>query len=398
MPTREPVSIDADVLAAAVRASISAGLREPQPRSAVTWVSPGEGAGPAPQTTGKARADRRHPLDVMAGSLGTGLPPSPPTLRGRLGRWLVHLSNRLNWWHSAQVRELATALIESVQRTESDLGDTTKRLQDAEDRLAVLSKYIAQIDLGSRNLRDRLSSVSAQTAELRRQLESLSAQSVQVGADRDDDDEAFRSFHQERFRGPREQITKRVSVYLPYIREAEAALDMGPIIDLGCGRGEWLEVLRDQGLPGKGVDCNRTNVEFCRSLGLDAAQGDAIQFLDSLPKAGSGCITAFHLIEHLPFGEILRLFRAVYRTLAPQGLFIVETPDPRSRVVSSVGFYLDPAHLAPLPSELIASAFEVSGFRRIRTVDLNPPDGDSANVASTDAAIGRDYSVIGVRE
>src|SRR5205823_10649128 len=85
-----------------------------------------------------------------------------------------------------------------------------------------------------------------------------------------------------------------------YVRILKAAKIRDGILDVGCGRGEWLEVLRDEGLSARGIDANQLAIRECLQLELDVSRVDVLSHLKSLPDRSLNCITAFHLVEHLP--------------------------------------------------------------------------------------------------
>ncbi|HEY9652633.1 MAG TPA: methionine biosynthesis protein MetW, partial [Coleofasciculaceae cyanobacterium] len=111
--------------------------------------------------------------------------------------------------------------------------------------------------------------------------------------------DAFYAAFEERFRGSREDILHRLKVYLPLIEEAKVGSQDSPILDVGCGRGEWLELLSESGYTTKGIDINKVVVEQCRTRGFDVIESDVITYLKSLPNASLGAVTGFHIIEHL---------------------------------------------------------------------------------------------------
>src|SRR5262249_52098624 len=115
------------------------------------------------------------------------------------------------------------------------------------------------------------------------------------------------------FRGSQEDIRERLTIYLPILKDAGIGTTAMPIVDIGCGRGEWLEVLRKEELVAKGVDSNRIMVEQCRELGLEVAEGEGITFLRTLPNESVGAVTGFHIAEHLPFEDLVRLLDETVR-------------------------------------------------------------------------------------
>ena len=120
-------------------------------------------------------------------------------------------------------------------------------------------------------------------------------------------DPLYLSF-EDRYRGTRDDIKSRQRVYLGQVTECVAATGRGAVIDIGCGRGEWLELLAEFGISGRGYDLNRIAVEESRERGLDVVLADAIEALANLPDESCSVITAFHIIEHLPFETLVKLF------------------------------------------------------------------------------------------
>jgi SAM-dependent methyltransferase len=177
---------------------------------------------------------------------------------------------------------------------------------------------------------------------------------------------------EDRFRGSREDIAGRVSIYVPVIREAGAGRPEAPVLDVGPGRGEWLEVLRENELAAQGVDTNGVMVQRCRDLGLQVFEGDAIEYLRSMKDGSLGAVTGIHVIEHIPFRQLLTLFDEALRVLRPGGVIIFETPNPENVVVGSCNFWYDPTHLKPLPPEAVRFMVEARGFVRARVERLHP--------------------------
>ncbi len=235
--------------------------------------------------------------------------------------------------------------------------------------------------------------------ELQRELAKSKATSPEAHAL-----DGFYADFESRFRGPREEIKKRQGVYLPFITQAGAGTAEAPILDLGCGRGEWLELLSEQKLVARGADLNRVFLEDNRQRGLDVVEMDALACLRGLKDQSFGAITAFHVIEHLPFRALIAVIDEAKRVLKPGGLLIFETPNPSNLQVGATNFYLDPTHLNPLPSGLSAALLELRGFHDVSVKELHPyPQSELVKdgVPATDATINRflfgpqDYGVIG---
>ena len=179
---------------------------------------------------------------------------------------------------------------------------------------------------------------------------------------------------EEVMRGNRAAVKEQAAVYLPYIVAANAGTPERPVLDLGCGRGEWLEILGENGKVASGVDLNRCMVDLCRERNLPVTLANAIDHLRALPDGSCGAITAFHFIEHLPFPVLVGFLRECRRVVQPGGVVIFETPNPYNVLVGSGYFYHDFTHQRPLPPTSTKFLVEQLGFSKAEILPLHPWD------------------------
>lgn len=201
---------------------------------------------------------------------------------------------------------------------------------------------------------------------------------------------------EERFRGSRELVRARLGVYRPFV--APLARPRARVLDLGCGRGEWLEVLGEEGFEAFGVDLDEGMLAACRERGLAVAQADAVATLEGVPPESLSVVSAFHLVEHLPFATVRRIVAAALRALEPGGLLILETPNPENVLVAARDFYLDPTHVRPIPAALLAFVAEEAGFARTKVLFLQEPEalarGEAPGLYEVLAGVSPDYAVV----
>ncbi|MBD2015715.1 class I SAM-dependent methyltransferase [Microcoleus sp. FACHB-53] len=216
--------------------------------------------------------------------------------------------------------------------------------------------------------------------------------------------DAFYTAFENQFRGEREDIFNRLKVYLPLLEEANIGTSDFPILDVGCGRGEWLELLRESGYTATGLDHNRVMVDYCRTREFEVVEGDVIAYLRTLPDLSLGAVTGFHIIEHLPFPILIKLFNEVVRVLKPGGLAIFETPNPKNIVVGACNFYADPTHKNPLFPDTIQFILESQGLSKVKILYLNPVEGSPFNQEDASWQLlhnwffcARDYAVVGYK-
>lgn len=179
----------------------------------------------------------------------------------------------------------------------------------------------------------------------------------------------YRAF-EDRYRGARDVIKQRLRAYTPFLAPLAAQWPGAAALDLGCGRGEWLELLGEHGFAATGVDLDDGMLAACRERGLAVETADALSALRARPDASLALVSAFHLVEHLPFDVVQALIGEALRALRPGGLLILETPNPENLVVGASSFYLDPSHVRPLPPDLLAFAAEHAGYARRKVVRL----------------------------
>lgn len=207
----------------------------------------------------------------------------------------------------------------------------------------------------------------------------------------------YRAF-EDRFRGSRSLILVRLGVYQPFLRPLVDAFQPPKALDLGCGRGEWLEVLVNSGFDATGVDLDEGMLAACQERGLKGQLGDALATLKALPSESLALVSAFHLVEHVPFEFVQGLVQEALRVLMPGGLLVLETPNSENLTVGTSSFYLDPSHLRPLPAALLAFVAEHTGFYRSKIMYLQEPAnfyGDSrVGLLDVLSGVSLDYALV----
>jgi len=171
----------------------------------------------------------------------------------------------------------------------------------------------------------------------------------------------------ERFRGSEEHVRAEQRIY------AERFAGCHNVLDLGCGRGELLDVLRQAGIPARGVDANPELVAVCRASGLRAETADLFTFL-AAPGEDFDAIVTAQVVEHLPPLRLPELVRLASGRLRPGGLLAIETPNPACLAILATHFWIDPTHIRPVPAPLLSYWMEEAGLGAIEVVILNPAE------------------------
>jgi len=158
-----------------------------------------------------------------------------------------------------------------------------------------------------------------------------------------------------------------------------------PVADLGCGRGEFLELAGRDGVRAYGVDTDEDAVAACRALGLDARLEDLFDHLAGLPEGNLGGVFCSQVVEHLPADLLSILLGEVARVLQPGGVAVIETPNPATFATHVQSFWRDPTHLRPVPAVALAFAARTAGLV-VRTTVYRSLPPDEERLRSIDAA------------
>ncbi len=293
-------------------------------------------------------------------------------------RWLIRVPilGRLVWWIQMTVK---------APRTISAILDHLAALQDEADTLRTRADaHDAQLD-------EQLVLIR----RLRLDVQDLRGETPINGA-------VYDAFEAE-FRGDAAVVSQRAEVYLPIITSVSAGIPGFPVLDIGCGRGEWLQLLRDRGLEARGVDSNPTFAAQVRAKGLEVVEGDAIEYLSAAASDSVGAVTAFHIVEHLEINALLALVREAYRVVRPGGVVVLETPNPENLVVGSCSFYHDPTHRRPIPPPTLSFYLRHAGFSNVTVTGLAPlnlvqgPVSDALKPIVDRFNMGQDYAAIGYK-
>ncbi|MET3806925.1 SAM-dependent methyltransferase [Nakamurella sp. UYEF19] len=188
------------------------------------------------------------------------------------------------------------------------------------------------------------------------------------------DDSTYVDF-EHRFRGTRDEIRARQQDAVPFV--SGFAGSTSPVLDLGCGRGEWLDLLDELSVKAYGVDSNTAMVAEALDAGLDARVGDALAHLEQLPESSLQAVTAFQFVEHIPMDVLVRLLDSALLALRPGGVLLLETPNPTNLIVGAANFYLDPTHLRVLHPDFLAFLVESRGFVDVEVHYVHPVIEDS---------------------
>jgi O-antigen chain-terminating methyltransferase len=199
----------------------------------------------------------------------------------------------------------------------------------------------------------------------------------------------------ENFRGPEEDIRERQRHYV--LRFSGT----GPVLDMGCGRGEFLEAARDAGLEATGIDQSDECIAICQSKSLHAEKADLFTYLAALPDQSLGGIYCSQVVEHIDAHRLPDLIALMAKKSRSGALAVIETPNPECLAIFATHFYIDPTHTRPVPVRLLGFYMEEAGFGRLEVEKLSPAVDSMPSLSELPAAFreqffgGLDYVIFG---
>lgn len=311
--------------------------------------------------------------------LGKFLVKGRQIVHGEVCRYVDPIFSRQTEFNAGTVR----LLVQTTQKY-GELEDTCSRINDtiSAANLKTETRIRESESKNKTNINELESKVETLTRELFSQLdadiktraslahaleERISKGWSQKGADSGavSVKETNYFLFEERFRGSRGDIKQRQSAFLPYFEKSSR------VLDIGCGRGEFLELLRDNNIAGIGVDLDPDMIAYCQSRSLDAEQMDAITYLEKQDDKSLDGIFIDQVVEHLEPEYLLRLLALCYQKLKFGYYLVVETVNPLS-FVSFVNFYIDMTHTRPVHPETMQFLLSAAGFREIDKKFFSP--------------------------
>ena len=323
-------------------------------------------------------------------------------------RVTTHIKEWIGTLHHEQVQADAalTIRMETIERSQAPLRDSHALLQE---RVVALESQLRQELVATESrLREMLAAHSAHAQALQQELQQELQQvrqhgssartrifraeralrrilygletsehgrrppDTQAGADQPVLAEPTLEFDHaeltERFRGTEEEIKERQRTYV------QSFEGRNNVLDIGCGRGEFLELLREHGVKARGVDLDLDMVLLCRDKGFDVVMDDAFAYLGTLPDDSLGGVFAAQVIEHLPPRRVIELVKLCHRKLGADGVLILETPNPKCLMVFAESFYKDPSHIQPAHPDTMQFLLETMGFHAVELRFLAPVD------------------------
>lgn len=351
---------------------------------------------------------------ARAGAAGQGgvpvapEPTQPRSLWSRISVWLWATFNfRIVLRH-------AIAGVYAAAEAKHRVGVVEDRINATEEHLRAVVARTESLRIGLDELSGRLDALTTMMTPVPWRLDALTSEVsarlaavtswMPAAAHADPRLDALRLALADRFGGHRDDIKRRLAAYVEPLRRAGIEWQDRPVLDLGCGRGEWLEVLKENGLHAYGVDINMAAVERSRSYGLDARHADMLAHLGGVEDAARSAVTGLHVIEVLPFPALMTVLDEALRVLAPGGVLILVTATPDAPLPGATPGCHEPAQPSPLAPEVLRFIVEHRGFADVEAcwphaVALEVPAQDAADAIVSGRFMGgaQEYAIIARR-
>jgi SAM-dependent methyltransferase len=336
--------------------------------------------GSSPRLAGRAEAERLARVSAdrpflykpgLVGRIrGAILIPIKWVLR-KMMRWYVEPVAVDQRAFNSSVLALVDSLTERIEAVRQEVRqEANARIQEAHGRIDQIAQAVAETRASTASLStrvtehdDRLVRVERRPAAPARSQPADRSTAVPMPEAPPFDYFAFET----RMRGPRELIRDRQREYVNDFQNA------APVLDVGCGRGEFLSLLADAGIEAKGIDIDPDMAAFCRDQGLDVEEGDALAYLSSLGEGSLGGIFAAQFVEHLKPGPLTTFIGLAASRLRPGGVMVLETINPLS-LFALRNYFADLTHAQPLIPDTLSLLVKEAGFERIEVRFLNEPE------------------------
>lgn len=335
-----------------------------------------------------------HAMRLVHGQLHPPDAGGRAGLRGRIGSMLRRVVRRLTSWYveprwilqqefDAQAIEFSSQAFNAMHRVEADLNELRAQMARLKMQLVAANERTNRVRRDVGDLADRVterldgladglagqmfdqSVLRAELTPLQTELRSVLGRLGAVGTVGADID--YVGF-EDRFRGTTDDLRAAQQRYVTLFPPP----GIGPIVDIGCGRGEMLSLLADAGYDVMGVDIDPDMVEACRSRGLPAVVDDGIHFLSSADEDSLKGIFCAQVVEHLLTPELEQLVVLAREKLQPGGVMVIETINPRSSFALGNHFYADTSHVRPVHPETLRFICEQVGFTTVQLEERSP--------------------------
>ena len=300
---------------------------------------------------------------------------SPEELREMYNTCLVTMNETQQSIHETRrITNEAQLYREAIQARERRLDTNIKTIAENNNELRAshdeLLTSIGALHQGMQILKQQVTSLTVPTKEKESVKKTAPESNNQAPGNYQLDSYKYLGF-EDQFRGSQEDIRDRLSEYLPIFANSSN------VLDIGCGRGEFLELLREKGVSSSGVDSNYAMIKTCKEKNLDATGADALDYLRALPDGSLGGLLAAQVVEHLPPSYLMTLLDVAFLKLRSGAPIVLETINPACWFAFFESYIRDITHVRPLHPDTLKYLLVATGFHSVEIRYFSPyPDYD----------------------
>jgi 2-polyprenyl-3-methyl-5-hydroxy-6-metoxy-1,4-benzoquinol methylase len=294
-----------------------------------------------------------------------------------------HFQHRVNVLDSGYRESLRLQHIAFTAELDQKTSEIQQRLWADMERIRLEYERLIHSELRTIRQRAMLQHAPAEALQPSRETQGAGALAFDYGR------------FAERFRGTEEYVKASQQFYRPYFTGREN------VVDLGCGRGEFLELCRELGVAARGIDLSDESIAICQTKGLTAEKADLFEYLGNLAEGSLDGVFCSQVVEHIPPDRLPEMIRLAASRLQRGGVIAIETPNPECLAIFATHFYLDPTHQRPVPHPLLAFYLEEFGVGNIEVRRLSPAVETMPSLASLPEDFreaffgGLDYAITG---
>ena len=294
--------------------------------------------------------------------------PSPHTRRAQVGAFLIRIFQRALFWYTPAIVRFQNEVVHALGSGLTLFEMQQRQILAQQHELKVLRGELRRLQNETRQpfpVPERNGNGHSSNGHTEDLLSGTQNELL--------DSFIFASY--DSLRGKEEETAGKLEAHLDALRTFD--IPEGLWLDIGCGRGEWMNAVSIAGYDCRGIDTNTSAIGYCREMGLHAIEADALKYLRNTPSESLAVVSLFQFVDHIGIAELLAIMREVARVLKPGGLVSIETPDPANLLTASHQFWRDPSHRQPVPMSLMELVYDYFDLTVVKRLHLNrPPESD----------------------
>ena len=300
----------------------------------------------------------------------------------RITRWYINPIMAQQNYYNKLLYEFNDLLLKYIDDLDNTVRTQTEQINNLKlelsDNNEKFDNYIKENAKQKLELLEKISNNSCDLKLLKKSYNNISDSKDITYNDHslDFDYELF----EKRYRGTTDDILSRQEIYLPYFK------DRTNIIDIGCGRGEFLEILKKNQISSIGIDLSEHFINYCKNIGLNAIQSDMFVYLDKLDNSSVGGIFCSQVVEHITSEQLIKFVQLAFLKLKNGAPLVIETINPLNITAVSNWFYMDPSHVRPVHPNTLSFIAETNGFTNIKLLYLHANDNEQIPKLNIDGA------------